>query len=901
MKVIYPVQTGGQAEADRSVLYAYNAQGQQIWMKDAATNITEYDYDDSGRQTQKRLSTLDTGNFDGAVRRIATTYDSLGRTQLVTQYDNATVGSGSVTDEVKFTYEDWGMLSQRQQDNNSAIGSDDYDVKYTYAKSTGGRNTIQRSTLKYAYAGTDLATITYEYSSAGGLFDADASRVTDIKLSTTKIAEYNYNGVGSVVGTNLPEPDMYSYRYDPTTSGSYPDLDRFNRPTTDDWTKNLSTDRDTYSVALTYDRNSNITLLEDNIFTTGRDVQYTIDNINRLTKAEEGDWSGSAITSRSRQQIWTLDQLGNQTRVKLDLNGDNDFVDADESDDTRTHNNPNELKTQDTDSNSSTNYTLTYNKLGQMTDDGRYYKHVFDGFGRLIKITNRVNALVEQFWYDGLGERISWKYDSNSDHTVDGSDKKYHFAYDERWRLAMVFRESDTSPKEEHFFHAAGLDGQGGSSYIDTEVLRDKDSNSGWTSAADGTLEQRYYINQNWRADAVALVTSTGVQVEGDRHFSYGTPFGMCAGDVNGDGRVNSTDTTQIQTWVTGSAYDSRGDLDRDGDVDLTDKSTATTNAGINLGLGLLSSSTVFNRKGYAGYSFDPITSYAMFDVRHRELNADLGRWITRDPIGTGSGPNLYSYTNDNPLAFQDADGRDGVSFNPIRPISDPIQIGGCAKLTVARSDIQVVDPVLNLGASGPCSACGAAVAAITAFQSNPAAPLPTYSCPNGIGEQKPNPVTPCDIACTQVCNSQPGSRGVTICAGTDPTACICYENLKTLYPGIGPCFWNQMAACVLKHEKLHRCAINCSNNSPNTILDPTSPLLWKLKCDDSCTECEAWKVSDTCEQNINCNGCADSSLCNQYKAALHAERQQGIAQWCAACDQCKQQNGANCVSPPCP
>ena len=286
------------------------------------------------------------------------------------------------------------------------------------------------------------------------------------------------------------------------------------------------------------------------------------------------------------------------------------------------------------------------------------------GFGRLIKITNRVNALVKQFWYDGLGERISWKYDSNSDHTVDGSDKKYHFAYDDQWRLVMVFRESDTSPKEEHFFHAAGLDGQGGSSYIDTEVLRDKDSNSGWTSAADGTLEQRYYINQNWRADAVALVTSTGVQVEGDRHFAYGTPFGMCAGDVNGDGRVNSTDTTQIQTWVTGSAYDSRGDLDRDGDVDLTDKSTATTNVGINLGLGLLSSSTVFNRKGYAGYSFDPITSYAMFDVRHRTFNADLGRWITRDPLGYVDGANLYEYCGGDPLSNFDPMGTAGEPCN---------------------------------------------------------------------------------------------------------------------------------------------------------------------------------------------------------------------------------------------
>lgn len=41
-------------------------------------------------------------------------------------------------------------------------------------------------------------------------------------------------------------------------------------------------------------------------------------------------------------------------------------------------------------------------------------------------------------------------------------------------------------------------------------VLRDRDLNSGWTSAADGTLEERFYYRQNWRADASVIMSSAG-------------------------------------------------------------------------------------------------------------------------------------------------------------------------------------------------------------------------------------------------------------------------------------------------------------------------------------------------------------------------------------------------------
>ena len=82
---------------------------------------------------------------------------------------------------------------------------------------------------------------------------------------------------------------------------------------------------------------------------------------------------------------------------------------------------------------------------------------------------------------------------------------------------------------------------------------------------ADGTLEERRYYCQNWRADVVALVTSSGQQVEQDRYSPYGVPFGLPAGDANSDGTVATADTDQIQTWINAAAYDARGDLDLDG------------------------------------------------------------------------------------------------------------------------------------------------------------------------------------------------------------------------------------------------------------------------------------------------------------------------------------------------
>jgi RHS repeat-associated protein len=219
------------------------------------------------------------------------------------------------------------------------------------------------------------------------------------------------------------------------------------------------------------------------------------------------------------------------------------------------------------------------------------------------------------------------------------------------------YRESDTSPKEDFVLHQAGLDGNGASSYIDLVVCRNKDANTAWTSASDGTLEERLYYCQNWRADVSAIVTSSGTMKEWVKYSAYGIPFGLPGGDSNSSGATDTADLNQVQTWINGSTYDVRGDIDLDGDVDSTDKSTIRNNfSGISLGRGVLTASATGNRRGLTGYESSGSVAFGA-DVRHRALHYALGRWFQRDQAKRTRSQNEYDYASSDPINEGDPQG----------------------------------------------------------------------------------------------------------------------------------------------------------------------------------------------------------------------------------------------------
>ena len=232
--------------------------------------------------------------------------------------------------------------------------------------------------------------------------------------------------------------------------------------------------------------------------------------------------------------------------------------------------------------------------------------------------------------------------------------------HDTKWRMVAVFRGSDAYPKERFVWHQAGLLGGGGSSYIDTVVFRDRDANSGWTSAADGTLEERVYYCQNWRADVSVVMSSSGLVKEWVKYSAYGVPFRVDPADYDGDGFVGGGDyDTFVADW---ELSEPRADVDFDdfvtgGDFDLYVTNFENAHNG---GAGILTAFS--NRIGYAGYQHALELSGAKWHVRHRVFDSEVGRWGRRDPLGYVDGMNMYSYVYSSPLWGQDPFGREGGS-----------------------------------------------------------------------------------------------------------------------------------------------------------------------------------------------------------------------------------------------
>ncbi len=652
--------TSANIDSDSSdvVSHAYNAQGQEVYRKDQAGNVFELEFDDAGREIHRRVTTLASG-FDGAVRRQSRTYDSLGRASLVTQYDASS--SGSVTDEVSYTYDGWGGVTSYKQDKDSAVGgSGYYEMAYTYAKATTGRNTVRRSQM--TLPGGKAVDLLYTVNK-----DNSCSRVSRLSTGGVAVVDYAYLGAAHVVRTTYPQPNVASKTFDPVSLDYDGYLDRFNRIVKNVWASTTpNPDINFYDVDISYDRNSNITWVEDNVH-VGFDVKYTMDDLDRLIDAEEGTRSSGSIASRTRHQTWTtLDHVGNWSRSKLDLDGDDNWNETDEYDDTRTNNAVNELLTRDTDSNASVNYTLAYDAAGNLTDDGEDYEYVYDAFNRLRKVRSQSSTVLAEYRYNGLGHMIAVLEDTDADGDADGSDVTFYPAYDEGWREVARYRAGDTSPKEQFVNAMAGLDGYGRSSYINDVVCRERDNTSEWLAASDGTLEERYFYCPNWRGDVSALVHHQRYAVEWAKYSPYGIPFGLPGGDTNSDGDNDAADATQIQTWIDAPAYDVRGDVDLDGDVDGSDKTLAQTGPlnGNLLGWMRLSDEAFGSRKGMSG--FEVLSSVSHYVARNRVQSAGRGSWVRRDPREEASRPNLYAYTSSNPLIWVD----------PLGLVSSPVPGG---------------------------------------------------------------------------------------------------------------------------------------------------------------------------------------------------------------------------------
>lgn len=502
-KEIYP----DSIDDSDTITFEYNRQNQPTSRTDQNGTVHSYDYDLLGRLSQDRVTAVGTG-VDDAVLRIATTYEVRGLQEKVTSYDNSTVGSGTVLNEVQSVYNDFNQLATEYQAHGGAVNtSTTPKVRYGYAN--GSDNTIRQTLLAYPN-GREL---TYSYGTTGGMADA-ASRVSAIiDDDDTHLVDYEYLGRGMFVVTNDTEPQAkwtlvdLAGADDPDTGDIYGGLDRFGRIKDNRW-YNYDAEVDIDRLQYGYDRASN-RLWRANLVAQSLskefDELYSYDGIHRLKTMGCGLLNGTetALTRQTFAQCWTLDSTANWSGMKQADTGGSWTLEQ-----TRIANQVNEI-TDITNAVGSAWSEPSYDAAGSMTtmpqptsptDD---FTATYDAWNRMVKVADGMDAVRED-QYDGLRRRILRKA-----YTGGTLSETRHVYFTSRWQAIEERVGTSTATERQHVW---------GLRYIDDIVLRDRDANN------DGTLDERLYSAQDSNWNVSALFDSGAVVQERYSYAAYGRP-----------------------------------------------------------------------------------------------------------------------------------------------------------------------------------------------------------------------------------------------------------------------------------------------------------------------------------------------------------------------------------------
>ena len=374
-------------------------------------------------------------------------------------------------------------------------------------------------------------------------------------------------------------------------SDPYAALDRFGRNVDHRWNNGSA---DLVSFEYGYDRGrcridfdlaaAGNRLSERNLINTGSnpsvDSLFGFDELNRMTDFDSGllNTAGDAISSPELAQNFTLDETGNFT----------DFVQTgtDSVTQSRSHNAVNEI-TNIAETAGAAWVTPTHDDAGNMTaipqpadlTDG--YDATWDGWNRLVSLSDNGN-LVANYQYDGLNRRIVVTDYRQSNRSSSGQIPSSSSNGSPSIETRHVYYSLQSQAIEERVGLSTDAERQfvWNVGYVDDLILRDRDSN------ASGAMNERLYALSDLRYSVVALANATGTILE---RYKY-------------DGLGNCTVLTPTFASRSSSVYDWQ-----------------------------------FR---YTGRREDLNTGLLYFRARY--YHAQLGRFISRDPLGFVDGMSQY-------------------------------------------------------------------------------------------------------------------------------------------------------------------------------------------------------------------------------------------------------------------
>ena len=477
------VVIGKQYPTGESSRFTLNRQGE--YQSETQPNGTEHQYDRNklGQIIHDRVTALG-ADIDDSVLRISTTFNNRGLEETITTCDNATVGSGTIVNQVKKEYDAFNQMISDAQEHGGAVDANSPEVTYTF--SDGSNSALRKLTVSTPSGHK----VNYDYGADNSIADA-FNRPASLKIDgeTGNLVEYEFTGLVLNSKIKYPTPDT-------ELNTSY---DRFARIIDMPWTNAAGTTTHAH-IQYGYDAASRRTWRKD--LTPHADDQhdraYTYDALSQVKSAEVGalNLNESGISGVPEQsETWTYDETGNWLAYEKDEDGTTSI------DQSRRHNESNQITVID-----GTGTDISHDLNGNTTllptgDDlqGAPSKLKWNPWNMLVEARDSSDdSLINAYQYDGRFRRTTV---TESDGTVT------HAYYNDQWRQVEELDGTSTDPVKVHYWGALNR----------WELARrDRDSNG------NGTLDESLYCIKD-AMDPIAVIDSSGTIQE---RFEY-TAFGV--------------------------------------------------------------------------------------------------------------------------------------------------------------------------------------------------------------------------------------------------------------------------------------------------------------------------------------------------------------------------------------
>lgn len=598
--------------------FGYDSMSNLTSATDALNRVTDYDYDEFDR-LKKAIYPPAT---NGATRLfLSVTYDSVGNVKQRT--DTA----GRVT---AYAYDNLNRLVSTTDANNQTT-SVTYDALSRVTRVTDALN----QQYEFAYDALGRQTqITRAGSSMSFAYDAVGNLTQRTDYNGT-VAGYSYDNLNRLTTITYPSRTL-SYAYDPLGNLTRATNENGSIYMSYDNRYRLSTVSDPfyYGVSYNYDAAGNRTKLSLNYATY---ATYTYDAANRLTNLKDSanqnfpqtyDAANRLITRSAPNGVTTsysyddLNRLTGLTHARgANTLSDNQYLYNDA------------------------------NNLQRWTNTGGTHDYEYDLVDRLTASQNSLEP-NEAYSYDGVGNRLSSSLSAN-------------YGYQPLNRLVSTDAAAYSYDNNGNLLSRAGKQGEPSFNWNEENQLSEVDLPGGevvrYKYDALGRRIQR--TTSSGSANERYVYDGSDVLLDLNEDWSVATTY------LNGPGIDNHLRQTSATSGVsyyltdhlgsTAALTDASGSIveERKYDSFGRDLSSAESEIGGEARgpAGLSTGTTSRTRYGYTGRERDADTGLMYY--RARWYDAELGRFISEDPIGLGGGINQFAYVSNNPPNRTDPSG----------------------------------------------------------------------------------------------------------------------------------------------------------------------------------------------------------------------------------------------------